>query len=268
MLRRGSILLTLFLSGSLVSLAAKEKTSFSDIIPLTECKKLEPGKFEWDSHRSDQGTLSMTVDLSLQMMEVFRGGILIARSSVCTGRNGHSTPCGAYNILGKEEMHHSNLYDNAPMPFMMRLTCDGVALHSGYIAETPSSHGCIRLPKEFAKRLFETVNCGDSVTIIRDFKSPLPSTQPVLDSAISAEKQPPEASLSLSAIKEPSTIPQNISDKASVQPVKSLSQLEDEELKIRKDPSLTSTARIQKLQIIWAQQLLLAKKKPRCVSLL
>ncbi len=228
-------------------------------IPLSESTKLPPGKFEWEPHRSEQGPLSMTVDLSLQMMQVFRGGILIARSSVCTGRNGHSTPCGYYNILGKEEMHHSNLYDNAPMPFMMRLTSDGVALHSGYIAEKPSSHGCIRLPKEFARRLFETATCGDKVTVIRDSQSILLPNQAVSNSVISTSKQPFIASESLSAKTATVPISQSVSEESLIQPVKSMTQLEDEELKIRKDPSLTSTTRMQKLRTIWAQQILLAK---------
>jgi hypothetical protein len=146
------------------------------------------------------------------------------------------------------------------MPFMMRLTSDGVALHSGYIAEKPSSHGCIRLPKEFARRLFETANCGDEVTVIHDSQNILLPNQAFSNSVISASKQPFIASESLFAKTATVPISQSVSGESSIQPVKSMTQLEDEELEIRKDPSLTSATRMQKLRTIWAEQILLAKK--------
>jgi L,D-transpeptidase catalytic domain len=243
-----SVLLTL-----IGALKAGDHELVSNTIPLSESTKLPPGKFEWEPHRSEQGALSMTVDLSLQMLEVFRGGVLIARSSVCTGRKGHRTPCGAYNILGKEEIHYSNLYDNAPMPFMMRLTCDGVALHGGYIADNPASHGCVRLPREFARRLFQTAQRGDAVTIIWDKQS----------------KTPPDTSgLGKNSSPLPSASPAkpNSPMESASRVLKSLAELEDEELKIRSDPSISSSERMQKLKEVWSQQVLMTKPKRESVS--
>jgi hypothetical protein len=76
-----------------------------------------------------------------------------------------------FQILQKKKMHHSNLYDDAPMPFMQRLTWDGVALHAGRIPGRPASHGCVRLPLEFAQKLFDVTYHGGTV-VVTDAASP------------------------------------------------------------------------------------------------
>jgi hypothetical protein len=96
----------------------------------------------------------------------------IGRSSVSTGKQGHETPTGVFTILQKNADHHSNLYNNAPMPFMQRLTWDGVALHAGKIPGYPASHGCVRLPYEFSKLLFDATTMGVTVVIANDTPTP------------------------------------------------------------------------------------------------
>jgi lipoprotein-anchoring transpeptidase ErfK/SrfK len=89
----------------------------------------------------------------------------VARSSISSGMAGHSTPTGVFTILQKSAEHYSKTYDNAPMPYMQRLTWDGVAFHSGFLPGHAASHGCIRLPFEFSKKLFDLTRQGGTVVI-------------------------------------------------------------------------------------------------------
>ncbi|HEV2865506.1 MAG TPA: L,D-transpeptidase family protein, partial [Allosphingosinicella sp.] len=91
------------------------------------------------------GGVRVLVSLPQQRLWVFRGRELIATSAVSTGKRGHETPAGTFPILQKRVVHHSSLYDNAPMPYMQRLTNGGVALHGGRVPGYRASHGCIRL---------------------------------------------------------------------------------------------------------------------------
>jgi hypothetical protein len=110
----------------------------------------------------------MLVNLRDQRAYLYRDGRRIAVTTVSTGRPGHDTPTGVFPILGKEPMHHSRRYDNAPMPWMQRLTQWGHALHAGNVRPFPASHGCIRLPAEFAKQLYSLTRPGDLVIISQD----------------------------------------------------------------------------------------------------
>lgn len=112
------------------------------------------------------GSVSILVSLPGQIAYVYRDGVLIAASTVSTGKRGKSTPAGEFTILQKREFHRSNLYSNAPMPFMQRLTWTGIALHAGVLPGYPASHGCIRFPREFARRLFEITELGVPVSIV------------------------------------------------------------------------------------------------------
>ena len=92
-------------------------------------------------------------------------GKLIGISTISSGRPGHGTPTGTYTVLQKKKIHHSNKYDDAPMPYMQRLTWDGLALHSGSVRPWPASHGCVRLPGGFAAALFKEHTGGMQVVI-------------------------------------------------------------------------------------------------------
>lgn len=112
------------------------------------------------------GAVSILISLPGQIAYVYRDGVLIAASTVSTGKPGKSTPAGEFTILQKREFHRSNLYSNAPMPFMQRLTWTGIALHAGVLPGYPASHGCIRFPREFARRLFGITELGVPVSIV------------------------------------------------------------------------------------------------------
>ena len=127
--------------------------------------ELAPGEFVWKPELASEGEVEIVVSVPLQRAFVYRGGTLIGVSTVSTGRPGHATPTGRFPIMEKHREHYSNLYNNAPMPFMQRLTNGGIALHAGAIPGRPASHGCVRLPLAFAKHLFGATRVGAMVHI-------------------------------------------------------------------------------------------------------
>ena len=126
---------------------------------------LEPGEFLWHPEVSPSGPVVVVVSIPEQKAHVYRNGLRIGVSTVSTGKPGHSTPTGVYPILQKRVEHYSNLYDNAPMPYMQRLTWGGVALHAGRIPGYPASNGCVRLPHEFAQLLYDVTKHGTTVVV-------------------------------------------------------------------------------------------------------
>jgi hypothetical protein len=126
---------------------------------------LKPGEFIWDGDIAPEGPMTVVVNLATQRAYVYRNGVRIAASTVSSGKKGHKTPTGVFTILQKNKDHKSNLYNNAPMPYMQRLTWDGIALHAGNLPGFPASHGCIRLPMEFSKKLFEASSMGMTVVV-------------------------------------------------------------------------------------------------------
>ena len=136
-----------------------------DSLALTEAAAtLAPNRYLWTDTQA-QGPVSVLISIPDQRAYVFRGQTLIAASTVSTGKSGNDTPTGSFTILQKNEKHFSNLYDSAPMPYMQRLTWDGVALHAGANPGFPASHGCIRLPTAFAKKLFDITSLGATVEV-------------------------------------------------------------------------------------------------------
>lgn len=165
-------LLALLMSACLAAPAAAQDADSSQ----REVVILKPGQFVWyetDAYvpaRAGAGSgVSVVVSIPAQLAYVYRDGMLIAVSTVSTGRDGKDTPTGEFTILEKRVFHRSNLYSNAPMPFMQRLTWDGIALHAGHLPGYPASHGCIRLPKEFAKKLFGVTALGANVSVVDEF---------------------------------------------------------------------------------------------------
>jgi peptidoglycan hydrolase-like protein with peptidoglycan-binding domain len=114
----------------------------------------------------DVRTLQIVVSKDRQSLAVYDGDKVVATSKVSTGKRGHTTPSGIFSILEKEVYHESNLYSNSPMPFMQRLTWSGIALHeSSSVPNYPASHGCVRMPKAFAKMLYQMTERGVHVVI-------------------------------------------------------------------------------------------------------
>src|SRR5690606_34056603 len=159
---------------------------------------LKPGEFEWHPEASPAGDVVMLVSLPMQEIHVYRGDVRIGRASISSGKAGHDTPVGAFPILQKRKVHHSSLYDDAPMPFMQRLTWDGIALHAGKNPGYPASHGCIRLPHEFAKLLFDATDHGQVVLVADytmfgdDVLSPGPVAPPKLLAVARSALEPEE----------------------------------------------------------------------------
>lgn len=127
--------------------------------------KLRPGQFVWAPQVAPEGPMLLIVNLKRQRAVLFRNGVPIAATTVSTGKPGYRTPTGVFTVLQKHAEHYSSKYDNAPMPYMQRLTWQGVALHAGNLPGYPASHGCIRLPAKFAKLLYEVTTLGMTVVV-------------------------------------------------------------------------------------------------------
>jgi hypothetical protein len=112
------------------------------------------------------------ISLETQRAYAYRNGLPIGISTVSTGKAGHRTPTGVFTILQKNVDHKSNLYNNAPMPYMQRLTWDGIALHAGNLPGYPASHGCVRLPLAFAKKLYSVTQLGLTVVVTDKAEAP------------------------------------------------------------------------------------------------
>jgi hypothetical protein len=135
-------------------------------VPIdTPISQLKKGEFLWMGEAVTTGPVVMVVSITEQRGYVYRNGILIGAATVSTGRPGHLTPTGVFTVLQKQKEHRSTIYDGAPMPYMERLTWGGVALHAGGLPGYPESHGCIHLPSEFARRLFDISPNGMTVVI-------------------------------------------------------------------------------------------------------
>ena len=124
------------------------------------------GEWHWDEAGVPAGPLVITVDLDARVMSVFRDGYEIGTTAVLVGTQEKPTPLGVFPITQKDAKHVSNLYD-APMPFMMRLTNDGVTIHATHVQNGFASHGCIGVPLDFAATLFGKAHIGDKVYITR-----------------------------------------------------------------------------------------------------
>lgn len=144
----------------------------------TDPSALKPGQFVWNGGAVPSGPIVVVVSLPEQRADVYRNGVRIGAATVSTGKPGHVTPTGIFTVLQKDKDHHSKKYDNAAMPYTERLTWDGVALHAGGLPGYPSSHGCVHLPSEFARQLFQISPMGMTVVIANAQKSPADVVHP------------------------------------------------------------------------------------------
>lgn len=120
-----------------------------------------------------EGPLMLVVSLDTQRLSVYSKGQIVETTTVSTGKASDPTPTGVFSVIEKAEKHFSNLYNDAPMPFMQRLTMSGVALHSGHVTGRVESRGCVRLPHEYARRLYRMTELGVRVVISRDEPVPV-----------------------------------------------------------------------------------------------
>jgi hypothetical protein len=169
----------------LLTLCGMAMAVFSATAAMTsENGSPNPGECMWMRQRSPEGPLVVIVSLPAQRVFVYRNGVRIGMSPVSTGRPGFDTPSGVYTILQKHREHYSNLYDNAPMPFMQRLTWDGLALHAGSLPGYPASHGCVRLPAKFAELLYAVTAPGSIVVVAASDTFPAAVVSPGLFSPV------------------------------------------------------------------------------------
>ena len=123
------------------------------------------GEWHWDEKGAPSaGTTVVTVDLKANVLSVFRDGYEIGATAILTGHGDKPTPLGVFPITQKNRDHVSNLYD-APMPYMMRLTNDGVAIHATKVENGYVTHGCVGVPEGFAAKLFAAARLGDRVIV-------------------------------------------------------------------------------------------------------
>lgn len=129
----------------------------------------------------DGANLQIIVSKQSQSLVVYDGAKVVATSRVSTGKEGHTTPSGIFSIIQKAKYHESNLYSNAPMPWMQRITWSGVALHeSSSVPNRPASHGCVRMPDNFARTLYGMTALGAHVIITDAPVTPIAINHPVL----------------------------------------------------------------------------------------
>jgi hypothetical protein len=126
---------------------------------------LAPGKFLWRDVPADAGRERVVISLGDQMAYLYRGNSLMAVTTISSGTDRNPTPTGIFTVHTKKEMHRSRKYENAPMPFAQFIDQYGIALHAGHLPGRPASHGCVRLPSQFAKKLYSVTDVGTPVLI-------------------------------------------------------------------------------------------------------
>ena len=127
-----------------------------------------------------QRPLFVVASIADQRVSVYNHDGLVASSAISTGMAGHPTPKGIFTIIGRERFHRSNIYSAAPMPFMQRVTWSGIAMHLGVVPGHPASHGCIRLPAEFATKLWGLTKIGERIVISQEEVTPTEFAHPLL----------------------------------------------------------------------------------------
>jgi L,D-transpeptidase catalytic domain len=127
-----------------------------------------------------KGPVQIFVSINQQKLHVYSDGAHVADTSVATGVPSLPTPLGVFSVIQKQVFHRSNIYSNAPMPFMQRITWSGVALHEGESIGHQASHGCIRMPRDFAMRLYKLTRIGARVIVARGELKPAEFADPHL----------------------------------------------------------------------------------------
>jgi hypothetical protein len=145
-----------------ITLADGEQRQIRSLLKVDH--PLHYGDYVWDDAAVPAGDVWVRVDLQRQILSVFRGGHEIGTAVIVYGTDGKATPRGVFPVIEKARYHRSSTYD-ADMPFMLRLTSDGVAVHASMVRQGAATHGCIGVPSVFARLLFAQVKRGDEVAI-------------------------------------------------------------------------------------------------------
>jgi hypothetical protein len=148
------------------------------VVPFAS--SLKPGDYSWHPELWPAGPVVVLVSIPDQLLYVYRNGIRIANSTVSTGKPGKTTPTGAFTVLQKKVSHTSSIYKGAQMPHMQRLTWSGIALHAGHLPGYPASAGCVRMPVDFAAKLYSVTGIGTTVIIADNKSAPNHTAKPGL----------------------------------------------------------------------------------------
>ena len=168
---------------------AQSHTKGTPVAPFTPT--LKPGNYAWHPELSPGGPVVVLVSLPDQILYVYRNGVRIGRSTVSTGKPGKHTPTGVFTVLQKKVRHESSIYKGAKMPHIQRLTWSGIALHAGYLPGYPASAGCVRMPVDFAAKLYLVTGIGTTVIIADHNSTPNHTVRPGL--LFSGKTGPPPA---------------------------------------------------------------------------
>jgi hypothetical protein len=131
-------------------------------------KRMAYGDFVWNDTGVPSGRVWVRVDLGSQILSVFRAGHEIGTAVILYGTDGLPTPTGKFPILAKMKDHRSVTYGDAPMPYTLRLTDDGVSIHGSNVRWGFATHGCVGVPRDFAAKMFDVVSKGDEVLIVSE----------------------------------------------------------------------------------------------------
>jgi lipoprotein-anchoring transpeptidase ErfK/SrfK len=126
---------------------------------------MQYGDYRWDDKGVPEGPTWIRIDLKSQILSVFRNGQEIGTAVILYGADGLATPTGKFPVLAKLQNHRSQTYD-APMPYTLRLTADGVSIHGSNVRWGYATHGCVGVPTAFAAKLFDAVSVGDEALIV------------------------------------------------------------------------------------------------------
>lgn len=175
---RNLFLASFITAATLLCARAESFTQGREQKPLTP--ELKTGDYVWKPEVSPAGPVVVIVSLQNQTLYAYRNGVRIGRSTISSGKQGHRTPTGIFTILEKNVTHHSSIYKGASMPYQERLTWGGVAMHAGNLPGYPASHGCVRLPLDFAQKLYTITGKGTTVIVTDGKAAPGTTSQPGL----------------------------------------------------------------------------------------
>ncbi len=164
---------TVFSLSGAPNAVAQQSTKVAGInAPTSHTKLNTPARNPSFARTSVRGQMQIVVSIPDQRMDVYDGTVRVASTRVSTGKRGHATPRGVFSVIQKNRRHFSNIYNNAPMPYMQRLTWSGIALHAGAVPRYPASHGCIRMPHRFARKLFGMTDMNAHIVVNRGRSKP------------------------------------------------------------------------------------------------
>ncbi|MGV7217021.1 L,D-transpeptidase family protein [Bradyrhizobium sp. UFLA05-112] len=176
---------------------------------------------EKETGAKPQGPLVIAISIDRQRVTVYDSNGVFAESPVSTGMKGHPTPMGVFSVIQKHKFHHSNIYSDAPMPYMQRITWSGVAMHAGVLPGYPASHGCIRMPMAFAVKMWNWTKMGARVIVTPGEMTPHSFSHPLLASL----RVPPQPAASLD--QQPTTTVADKADKDAPEAKSSESKAEE-----------------------------------------